>query len=144
MPEFEGLPDEEVARERELLEGVPYFNVGAFLLPPIWGPAHGTWLTVLWYPVWILVDDIFFATWRDPSMFNLVIAVLTFVILLAATLLFSRLMQVRALHRAIDEKGKTKGEYLRTERRWAVASAIAAAALVAGATYYNLAVRAYL
>lgn len=142
MSEFEGLSDEDVARERKLLEGVPYFNIGALLVPPIWGPAHGTWLTVLWYPLWILADDIFFAAWRDPSAFNLAVAVLTFLILLAGTLLFSRLMQVRALHRAVDERGKTKEEYLRAERKWAVASAFMGAALIAGATYYNLAVRA--
>lgn len=141
MSEYAGLTDEQVAREQAFLEGVPTFNIGALLVPPIWGPAHGSWITVLWYPVWIFADDMFYTAWRYPSAFSIVIAVLTFAILLGATLLFSRLMQVRALHRAIDERGKTKAEYLRTERRWAVVCAIIGAALIAGATYYNLFLR---
>ncbi len=141
MSEYENLTDEQVENELAVLEGVPFFNIGALLIPPIWGPAHGTWLTVLWYPVWIFADDMFFSAWQYPSTFSVVLAVLTFIILLGATLLFSRLMQVRALHRALDEKGKTKEEYLRTERKWAAASVVIGAILIAAATYYNLAIR---
>ena len=141
MSEYAGLTDEEVRNEQELLEGVPFFNIGALLLPPIWGPAHGTWLTVLWYPVWIFADDMFYSAWKYPSAFTIVLAVLTFVILLGATLLFARLMQPHALHRAIEEKGKTKEQYLRQERIWAIVSVFVGAALIAGATYYNLNIR---
>ena len=44
------LTDEEIAREDEFLKGLPRFNIGAFLLPPIWGAAHGFWVTILFYP----------------------------------------------------------------------------------------------
>ena len=139
--EYAGLTEEQVRAETELMEGVPFLNIGAFLLPPIWGPAHGTWLTVLWYPVWLFADNLFYAAWSDPTAFNIVFAVLTFIVLLLATLLFARLMQPRALHRALEERGKTKEQYLAAERRWAIACAIIAAGLIAAATYYNLAIR---
>lgn len=139
--EYAGLTEEQVRAETELLDGVPFLNVGALLLPPIWGPGHGTWLTVLWYPAWLLADNIFYAAWSNPTFFSIAFAVLTFLVLLVATLLFARLMQPRALHRAIEERGKTKEQYLAAERKWAFACAIIGVALFAGATYYNLVIR---
>ena len=41
------LTDEQIAREEEFLSGMPPLNVGALFLPPIWGPAHGMWATIL-------------------------------------------------------------------------------------------------
>lgn len=139
--EYEGLTEDQVQAERAFLEGVPFLNIGAFLLPPIWGPAHGSWITVLWYPIWIFADDIFYSAWHYHSPLSVVIALLTFVALLVITFLFARLMQPRALHRAVDELGKTKEQYLAAERKWAIGCAIGGAVLIAGATYYNLVIR---
>ena len=47
------LTDEQIAQEEKFLEGIPRLNIGALFLPPIWGPAHGIWITILWYPVWL-------------------------------------------------------------------------------------------
>ena len=139
--EYAGLTEEQVRAERELLEGVPLLNLGAFLVPPVWGPGHGSWITILWYPLWLFADNMFYSAWKYPSAFTIGFGVLTFVILLVLTLLYARLMQPRALHRAIEEKGKTKEEYLRAERKWAVACAIIGVLFIAGATYYNVVIR---
>ena len=139
--EYAGLTEEQVRAERELLEGVPPINIGALLVPPLWGPGHGSWLTILWYPLWIFADNMFYSAWKYPSAFSVAFGLLTFVALVAFTLLYARLMQPRALHRAIEEKGMTKEEYLRAERKWAVACAIVGAVFIVGATYYNVVMR---
>ena len=41
----------------DYLEGTPWLNIGALLMPPIWGPAKGIWVTILWYPLWVFADN---------------------------------------------------------------------------------------
>ena len=41
----------------ELPEGLPGFNWGAFLLPPVWGVAYGQWVGVFFLPAWAFVDN---------------------------------------------------------------------------------------
>ena len=141
MSEYEGLTDEQVAYERAFLEGVPIINLGALFLPPIWGPGHGMWLTILWYPLWLLADNIFYAAYADPQVLSVVLAVVVFICLTAVTFLFARFAQVRALHRAVDEQGKTKEQYLRTERSWTVGCVAAGIVLLVLATWYNVSIR---
>ena len=50
------LTDQQIAREEKFLEGIPRLNVGALFLPPIWGPAHGMWAALLFYPIWLFAD----------------------------------------------------------------------------------------
>lgn len=141
MSQHQGFTDEEVAREAALLEGVPFLNVGALLLPPIWGPAHGQWWTILWYPLWLLADNLFYGAYAQPSVLSLVLAVICGLLLAGFTVVYARLSQPFGLHRALERKHVTKERYLEIERRWAVVSALVGAALLALATYYNVAVR---
>lgn len=130
------LTDEQIKQEESFMKGVPRFNIGAFFLPPIWGPAHGLWITILYYPAWLLADNLFYAAYSDPSAMSIVLAVTVMVVLLAVTILFAILAQPYAWHRAHD-KGKTKEQYLAAERKWAVVSVIVGIALIALATIYN-------
>ena len=61
------LTDEQIAQEEKFLKGIPRVNVGALFLPPIWGPAHGIWITILWYPIWLFADTTFYAAARGVS-----------------------------------------------------------------------------
>ena len=45
------LTDEQIAEEEKFLEGIPRLNVGALFAPPIWGPVHGLWVTIGFYPL---------------------------------------------------------------------------------------------
>ncbi len=141
MSDYDGLSDKEVEAERKFLEGVPTLNMGALFLPPIWGPAHGMWATILWYPVWLLADNCFYMAYSAPTTASIIIALVVGIVLTVVTFLFARLSQPFAMHRAIDQKGKTKAEYLRTERIWTIASVVAGCIMIAAATYYNVAVR---
>ncbi len=134
------LTDEEVAQEKEFLEGIPRLNIGALFLPPIWGPAHGIWITILFYPIWLFADNAFYAAFTEQTPMSIIFAAIIFVSLAAVTVVFSILGQPYAAHRAA-EKGLTKGEYLKRQRVWAIVSVIVACVMIALATYYNLAIR---
>lgn len=135
-----GLTDEQIALEEKFLEGVPLINIGALFLPPIWGPAHGFWATILWYPLWLFADNMMYAAYSEQTPLAIAMGVLAFIVTTIATVLFARLSQPFALHRAVD-KGISKEEYLRRERIWAVACIIAGIVMIAAATYYNLVIR---
>lgn len=134
------LTDEEIAQEEKFMKGLPRLNVGAFFMPPIWGPAHGFWITILYYPAWLVADNLFYATYLDPSVVNVVLSVTVALLLFGVTLAFAIVSQPIAAHRA-EDAGVTRAAYLKRQRVWAVASIALAVAAVALATYYNLVIR---
>ena len=137
----QGLTDEQIAAEEKFLRGLPYLNLGALFMPPIWGPGHGSVLTILFYPLWIFCDNVFYAAYATPGFLSISVAVVVFVTMALVTVGYARLSQPQAWHRAYD-KGKTKEEYLKSERVWAVAMGALAVVLIAVATWFNLCVRA--
>ena len=134
------LTDEEIVREEKFLEGVPRVNIGALFLPPIWGPAHGMWAAILFYPIWLFADNTFYAAFATPSTLSIVFAVIVFVLLTAATVAFSVVSQPFAAHRAAKH-GVSREKYLSRERIWAVVSVIVGCVMIVAATYYNLVIR---
>lgn len=134
------LTDEQIAREEEFLSGIPLLNIGAFFLPPIWGPAHGMWATILFYPIWLFADNMFYAAYAERSLLAIVVAVVVGLVLAVLTLVFARLGQPFAAHRAAS-RGMDKEEYLKRERIWAVVCVVVGCIMLAAATYYNLAIR---
>lgn len=134
------LTDEQIAAEKKFMEGLPRFNIGAFLMPPIWGPAHGIWVTILYYPIWLFVDNLFYATWQDPTPLSIVLSILAGAILLGITIAFAIVSQPIAAHRA-ERMGISRERYLSRQKKWAVASAIIAVAMLVLATVYNLDIR---
>ncbi len=134
------LTDEQIAQEDKFLEGLPRINVGALFLPPIWGPAHGFWATILFYPIWLFADNMFYAAWTERTPLALIAALAVFVTLTAGTVAFSIVGQPLAAHRA-EDRGVSREAYLRRQRIWAVVSVVAGLAMIAAATYYNLVIR---
>lgn len=134
------LTDEQIAREDAFLKGIPRINIGALFLPPIWGPAHGFWITILYYPAWLFADNCFYSAYSMPSVPTIIMAIVVFLVLLAVTVAFSLLGQPIAAHRAA-EKGKTKEDYLSAQRKWAIGCVIGGIAMIVLATYYNLCIR---
>ncbi len=122
------------------MKGLPRINWGAFFMPPIWGPAHGFWVTILWYPAWLLADNVVYWATQTPSPLAIALAVLTLAILLVATIVFAIVSQPFAAHRA-EKRGIDRQTYLRRQRIWAIVSFVIAVVMVVLATYYNLAIR---
>lgn len=134
------LTDEQIAREDEFLEGIPRINIGALFLPPIWGPAHGIWLTILYYPAWVFADNCIFSAYSFQTLPTILAALVVVVVLAVITVVFAIVSQPMAAHRAA-ERGKTKEEYLSAQRKWAIGCVIGGLVMIAFATYYNLAIR---
>lgn len=134
------LTDKQIAQEKKFLEGLPRVNVGALFLPPIWGPAHGLWATILFYPIWLFADNTFYAAFTERTPLSIVVALLVLVTLVAITVAFGILGQPIAAHRAA-ERGVERADYVNRERVWAIACVIAGVVMLAAATYYNLAIR---
>lgn len=134
------LTDEQIANEEKFLKGIPRINIGALFLPAIWGPAHGMWIALLFYPIWLFADNTFYAAWTERTPLSLIIAAIVFVTLAAGTVAFSLIGQPFAAHRAASQ-GVDKNAYLRRERIWAVACVVAGCVMIAAATYYNLVIR---
>ena len=134
------LTDEQIAAEEKFLQGIPRWNIGALFLPPIWGPAHGIWVTILFYPLWFFADNSFYAAYAQGTPLAIALAVVVGVVLVAVTLLFARLSQPFAAHRAVA-RGVSKQTYVKHERIWAVVCVVVGLAMLAFASYYNLMIR---
>lgn len=134
------MTDAQIKQEEQFMKGLPRFNVGAFLMPPIWGPVHGFWITILYYPAWLVADNLFYEAYMNPGVLSAVVAILTAAVLLAITVVFAIVSQPIAAHRA-EEKGISREAYLKRQRVWVVVSALIAAAMLGLATYYNLEIR---
>lgn len=134
------LTDEQIAQEEKFLEGIPRLNIGALFLPPIWGPAHGFWVTILWYPIWLFADNTFYAAFTERTVLSIVVALIVFVTLTVGTVAFAIIGQPLAAHRAA-ERGVSKEDYVKRERIWAIVSVIVGLIMIAAAAYYNLVIR---
>lgn len=131
---------QETPIEEILLEGLPPLNLGALFMPPIWGPAHGIWITILYYPAWLLIDNLFYGVYENPQPLTITLAVIAGLILAGVTIVFARASRVYALRRDLS-RGKTKEQYRKRQVIWAVTMGILAAVMLGAATYYNLVIR---
>lgn len=134
------LTDEQIAQEQAFMKGLPRFNVAAFLLPPIWGPAHGFWVTILYYPAWLFIDNLLFATYQNPTPLTIAASVTAALGYLAITVAFAIVSQPIAAHRA-EDRGVSRALYLKRQHWWAIGCAVGGAVLLALATLYNLTMR---
>lgn len=118
---------------------LPRFNPGAFLLPMIWGPAHGQWVGALFLPIWLFADSAIASAVRMGGAMYLAAAVVA-----AGTLgfqvFFARHANGVAFRRVMGRMSAE--EYVRRERVWAIACAPVAAALLAWAIWFDFVRRA--
>lgn len=131
---------EEVPIEEISLEGLPPVNLGAMFMPPIWGPAHGIWITILYYPAWLLIDNLLYGAYTNPSPLTVILAIIATLILAGVTIIFARASQVYALRRDLS-RGKTKEQYKKRQVIWSITMGVLAAVMLGTATYYNLVIR---
>ena len=135
------LSERDIRQEEEFMSHIARFNWGAFLMPGIWGPAHGVWVSIVFYPLWLLVDNLIFSAYQNPQPLSISLATIALVIIIAFSFAFARISHPYAAHRAID-RGLTFEQYNKRQRIWALVSLLLALAALAWATYYNLTIRA--
>ena len=140
--EVEELPPG-VARYRNVspevranLERLPRLSLGALFAPVIWGPAHGHWLTIALYPIWVWVDDLIMAAVKTPEPLTIVLAVLVTAGTVAVTVFFALTAGPKGYLRVADRV--PIDTYLKRERYWAIGGIVFAIAVIALATWFNL------
>ena len=126
--------------QEQIMEGLPPINIGALFMPPIWGAANGIWLAILYYPVWLLADNLFYGAYSNPQPLTVGLSIVAALVLAFVTIVFARAGQGYACQRALSV-GKTKEQYLRSQKKWAVAMVLLAVVMIVAATYYNLVIR---
>ena len=117
------LTDEQIAQEEKFLEGLPRVNIGALVMPGIWGPAHGFWACILFYPLMIFIDYVVYGAYIKPEAWTIALAVIGVALYIVASVVFSIVSQPFAAHRA-EAKGVSREQYLKRERIWAVVCVI--------------------
>ena len=118
---------------------MPRVNLGALFMPALWGPAHGQWAMILFYPVWLFLDNVIYGAVTSPTPLSVILAVAMGLLTAAFTVLYAVRANVYGYQRVAAEK--TPEEYLATERKWSVLFVAIGCAFLAFATWYNLAVR---
>jgi hypothetical protein len=120
------------------LARLPRLNLGALFMPAVWGPAHGQWVAIIFYPLWIFADSCF----CNAIFFGgvaLALAITVFIGMVLVTVFFAltagKPAYARVAHRVSIER------YLKRERIWIFVSLAIAVLFFILATWYNISVR---
>jgi hypothetical protein len=114
---------------------LPRFNLAAFLIPPIWGPAHGQWVGAIFLPMWLFVDSII----GSAGAGGMATRVASYLVI-ATTLAFQAFFAKRAnglVWRRIADR-TTVADFAKRQLIWAVASVPAAAIIVGWAVWFHM------
>lgn len=116
---------------------MPAVNLGALFMPALWGPAHGQWFMIMFYPLWLMLDNLVYGAVHGnyPGW----IAALAVTMTAAFTILYATRANTYGYVRVASEK--LPEEYLATERKWSVLFVIIGVAFIVFASWYNLAIR---
>lgn len=125
-----------VLADEDPVPSLPRFNIAAFLLPPVWGPAHGQWAGAIFLPMWMFADSTLRTAGENAA--TMIAAVVVSVGTLAAMYWFGKRGNGLAWRRQWERV--TVAEYVRRERLWAFVSVPVAACLFAAALYFDLVV----
>lgn len=123
--------------KEEPLPHLPAMNWGALFMPALWGPAHGQWFMLLFYPMWLMMDNLIYGAVHGT--FSPTIAVIAIVVAAAFTIFYARSANAYGYVRVAGEK--TPEEFMAAERRWAVLFVAIGVAFLVFASWYNLAIR---
>ena len=143
MNEETPVNKDDAARAHKELEAklsqLPRINIGALLMPAVWGPAHGQWVSIFFYPLWLLADTCFTNAVVYANPLAIILAVVVFLGTAAITVVYAstagRLAYIRVAGKVPVEK------FLAKERVWVVVSALIALLFIGFATWYNLIIR---
>lgn len=131
-----GVTGRVLLADDEPVPALPRFNLAAFLLPPIWGPAHGQWEGVIFLPLWLFADSVFRSA--GSSTATLVAAVVIAAGTLAAMAWFGKRANGLAWRRVWQEV--TVEAFVRRQKAWMAVAVPIAAVLIGMALYFDLVV----
>jgi hypothetical protein len=136
-----GHPAEAVAGRMILAENdavpvLPRFNLAAFLIPPIWGPAHGSWAGAIFLPIWLFADSAIVAAVRRGGVGLYLAAAFVVLGTLGFEYFFARRANGIAFRRVMGTMSLE--EFNKRQRTWALISLPIAAALVGWGMYFDI------
>jgi hypothetical protein len=136
-----GHPAEAVAGRMILAENdavpvLPRFNLAAFLIPPIWGPAHGSWAGATFLPIWLFADSAIVAAVRRGGVGLYLAAAFVVLGTLGFEYFFARRANGIAFRRVMGTMSLE--EFNKRQRTWALISLPIAAALVGWGMYFDI------
>lgn len=114
---------------------LPRFNLAAFLIPPIWGPAHGIWAGAIFLPIWLFADSVIVSAVRYGERGQWIGAVLVVLATLTFEYFFARRANGVAFRRVMHKL--TAEEYARRQRTWVIVAIPIAAALIGWGVYFD-------
>lgn len=112
------------------------FNLAAFLMPPIWGPAHGAWAGAIFLPIWLFADSVVVSAARSGGIGLWIGAALVLSATLAFEYFFARRANGVAFRRVMH--AISAEQFARRQRVWAIASVPVALALIGWGLYFDL------
>lgn len=125
----------------EPLPVLPRFNLAAFFLPPVWGPAHGQWVGALFLPIWLFADSAVSSAARRGGLMWIAAAVVA-----AGTLgfqfAFARRGNGLAFRRVIGRR--TVAEFVARQRVWAWVCVPLSIALLGWGIWFDVAVAPFI
>ncbi len=123
----------EVNKEKE--PKLPSLNLGALFMPALWGPAHGFWITILFYPLWVFVDSSIMSAVTQGG-FAIILAIICTAGTIGFTIFFAFTSTKPAYERVKDRY--SLAQYLKREKIWAIVCALVTVVMLVLATIYNL------
>lgn len=124
-----------VLEDAEEPPSLPRFNIAAFLVPPVWGPANGQWAGAIFLPMWLFADSSVAAAFGRAPVFAIVA---TFVV--AATVAAQAFFALRAnglAYRRVCTRVSI-AEFTARQRTWVYAAVPLATLLYGWGLYYRL------
>ncbi|MBQ6453273.1 MAG: hypothetical protein IJJ14_02825 [Coriobacteriales bacterium] len=120
----------------ELPQPIKPFSLAAFAMPPIWGAGHGQFIPLLFYPLWIFVDDMIMSAVKGPNALNIVGSILMVAGMIAISFAYARISPKPAYYRVKDKVSPQ--DYARKEKVWDITMVALGVIMLAAATVYNL------
>lgn len=131
----EAIAGQIVLPHDEPIPVLPRFNLAAFLIPPIWGPAHGQWVGAFFLPIWLFADSAIVAAVRYGGALWIPAA-----LVIAGTLAFEYFFARRgngvAFRRVMHKM--TAEEFAARQRTWAFVAIPITVALIGWGLYFDL------
>jgi hypothetical protein len=130
-----GITGRVLLKPGEPVPSLPRFNLAAFLIPMIWGPAHGLWAGAIFLPMWLFMDSVIASAAGRAPAFRLAAFFVT-LMTISAQAWFAKRGNGLGWRRVSDRV--SVAEFARRQRLWAVASVPVFLLLVGWGVYYRM------
>jgi hypothetical protein len=130
-----GIAGRIVLIDDDAVPALPRFNWAAFLIPFLWGPAHGQWVGAIFLPIWLFADSIVSSA-RSGGAVSTVAALVVASLTLLFGWWFAKRANGLAFRRVIATQ--TAEEFARRQRIWSIAAVLVATGLLGWAVWFRV------